>query len=147
MTDSDEHQIVADAKEAATWIAEAMRSSGYATDFSSGSLWEVDRFFADQMKRAGKPKRRGLLAEDRGSRLFAIGGYVGEVIRRNATGWQWVPPKDDPNDEINLGLVHDDGTVVWPIQRTMKRFAEGPENGIAAYAMAAADLDVGSPPG
>lgn len=135
-----------DAEEGAEWIAEAMRSSGYATDFSPGSLWEVDRFFADQMKRAGKPKRRGLLAEQRGSRLFAIGGYIGEVIRRNAPGWKWVPAEDDPDDELNLSLVHEDGAVIWPVQRAIKRFAEGEENGIAAYAMSAADLDVGSPP-
>jgi hypothetical protein len=66
-------QIVVDATEGAEWVAEAMRSSGYRTDFSPGSLWEVDRFFDEQMKRAGKPKPSGLLAEDRGACLFAIG--------------------------------------------------------------------------
>ena len=145
MDRTDEPQIVLDAKESAEWVAEAMRSSGYETDFSPRSLWEVDRFFDEQMKRPGKPKRGGLLAEDRGPRLFAIGAYVGEVIRRNAEGWRWVPAKDDPDDELGLMLVRGE-SVIWPVQRSMKRFAEGAESGIAAYALAAADLDVGPPP-
>ena len=39
------------------------------------------------------------LAEQRGQKLFALGAYVGEVIRRNAAGWRWVPARGDPDNE------------------------------------------------
>jgi hypothetical protein len=97
----EEAPIIRDAVPAAEWVAEAMRSSGYATDFSPVSLWEIDRFFAEQLKRPGKPRRGGLLAEDLGSRIFAIGAYVGEVIRRGARhAWDWAPGEGGPDDEI-----------------------------------------------
>ena len=141
-----EPKIIRDAKASADWVSKAMRSSGYETDFSPASLWEIDRFFADQMKAPGRPVPGGLLAEDRGSRLFAIGAYLGEVVRRNAGGWVWSPAKENPDDELGLRLIRRDGTTIWPIQRAMKRFREGQENGIAAYAAAVANLDVGDRP-
>jgi hypothetical protein len=137
--------IVADAREAADWVAKALESSGYRADFSPSSGWELDRFFDDQLKAPGEPKRGGLLAEDVGPRLFAIGAYVGEIIRRHSTGWKWVPDKDDPDDEINLSLRRGD-EVVWPIQRVMKRYGEGEESGIAIYLVSVAELDVGPRP-
>lgn len=42
--------VVADAKSAASWIADALSSSGYRADFSPQSLWEVDRFLAEQSR-------------------------------------------------------------------------------------------------
>jgi hypothetical protein len=124
--------IVGDAQEMADWISEAMTSSGYEADFSIASAKEVDRFFDDQMARPGKPEPGGLLDEDLGQRLFGIAAYIGELIRRNSEGWQWVPAKDDPDDEINLSLRRGD-EVIWPIQRVMKRYRNGSEDGIAAY--------------
>jgi hypothetical protein len=138
--------IVADAKTGAEWAADALRSSGYAADFSPRSLWEVDRFFAEQMARAGRARPDGLLAEQRGQKLFALGAYVGEVIRRNAAGWRWVPARGDPDNELGLRLVHERGSEIWPIQRAVKRYKEGPGNGIADYAAAVAELDVGPRP-
>jgi hypothetical protein len=146
MDQGDKAPIVADAEQGAEWIAEAMRASGYSTDFSPASLWEIDGFFDEQMKRPGKPKRRGLLAEQRGARLFAIGAYVGEVIRRNSEGWEWIPAAGNPDDEIDLRLVCGEATI-WPVRSAMKRFAEGVESGIATYGVAAADLAVGPRPG
>ncbi len=94
------------------------------------------------MRGPGKPEPGGLLASDRGPRLFALGSYLGELIRRNSDGWTWTPAEDDPDDEVNLSLRRGD-TVIWPIQRVMKRYSEGEESGIAAYVASVADLDVG----
>jgi hypothetical protein len=124
---------------------EGARILGLPRSFSPSSGWELDRFFDDQLKAPGEPKRGGLLAEDVGPRLFAIGAYVGEIIRRHSTGWKWVPDKDDPDDEINLSLRRGD-EVVWPIQRVMKRYGEGEESGIAIYLVSVAELDVGPRP-
>ncbi|HZC51086.1 MAG TPA: hypothetical protein VE441_01110 [Mycobacterium sp.] len=126
----------------ATWIAQALQSSGYRADFSALSLWSIDRFF-DENSKGGHPKRGGLLSANLGSRMFALGACVGEVVRRNAGG-TWQANDQDPRGEVNVELILADGTKIWPVQRVMKRYKNGPEDGIAAYG-AALGLDVGQP--
>src|SRR5580658_8435854 len=94
MAHAAESEIVNDANAAAEWVANALSSSGYNADFSLDSLKEIDRFFDDQAPR-GSPKPGGLLSQDLGARLFALGAYVGEVIRRQADG-QWQGEDSDP---------------------------------------------------
>lgn len=131
--------ITEDIDVAADWIAKALSSSGYAADFSPSSLWEIDRFF-DEHSKSGEAIPGGLLSDDLGSRLFSIGAYVGEVIRRSIGG-EWHGDDSDPQAEINVELVVADSTC-WPVQRVMKRFKNGAEDGIAAYG-AGLGLDVG----
>ena len=135
--------IIEDIDGASEWIAQALQSSGYAADFTPPSLWEIDRFF-DEQSADGEPNRKGLLSESLGSRMFAIGAYVGEVLRRELGG-EWVGDDDDPEVEINVALQGVDGSVCWPVQRVMKRLQNGPEDGIAAYG-SAMGLEVGPKP-
>jgi len=74
-----------------------------------------------------------LLTTDRGARLFALGCHVGETVRL-ALGGRWEADDDDPRGEIDIRLP--DGSVVRPVQRLMKRFANGPEDGVVGYATA-----------
>ena len=126
--------LLEDLRVGADWISLALRSSGYLADFSPESLAEVDRFF-DEHSREGHPAPGGLLAEDTGSRLFALGAYVGEVIQRRLGG-DWMADDNDPAGEVNLMLRLSDGTVLWPVQRVIKRLTNGHEDGIAAYGAA-----------
>ncbi len=126
--------LVDEAMQAADSVARALSSSGYRADFSVASLRELDRFF-DEHTEGGKPKAGGLLEDRRGQRLFAIGAYCGEVIRRQVGG-TWTTDEDDPNAEINIVLVLPDGSVLWPVQRVMKRFTHGSEEGLYAYSLA-----------
>lgn len=135
--------LIEDIDASAAWIARALQSSGYEADFSAQSLWSIDRFLDEHSDR-GQPRRDGLLATDLGSRIFALGAYLGEVVRRNAGG-TWHANDEDPQGEVNVELVLVDGTKIWPVQRVMKRYKNGPEDGIAAYG-AALGLDVGQPP-
>jgi len=135
--------LLEDLDTAAGWISGALRSSGYAADFSPASLWSIDRFLEDHTT-AGRPRPGGLLAADFGQRLFALGAYTGEVIRRNLGG-TWRADEDDPDGEINVELVLPGGGVIWPVQRVMKRCANGAEDGIAVYG-ALLGLSVGAPP-
>jgi hypothetical protein len=132
---ADNSKIAADAKASAEWIAKALSASGYKADFSVESLREVDRFFDDQAPN-GRPKPGGLLSSDVGARLFALGGYVGEVIRR-ASGGDWKGNDKDPEAEINIALVLKAGAILWPVQRVMKRFKNGSEDGIYVYGVSA----------
>ncbi|WP_260581411.1 hypothetical protein [Sphingopyxis sp. PET50] len=126
--------IVSDALVSADWIAKALSSSGYRADFTLASLEEIDRFF-DEHAPHGVARSGGLLSEDVGSRLFAIGSYIGETLRRQLGG-DWIGDDEDPQAEINISLKLADGSIIWPIQRAMKRFRNGPEDSIAAYGAA-----------
>jgi hypothetical protein len=132
---------------AADWICHALHESNYQADFSPRSLWEIERFF-DEHSAGGKPRAGGLLAQDTGKRLFAVGGYIGETLRR-ARGGEWQASDADPQGEINIALVLTDGTQCWPVQRAMKRLSAGDSDSVAAYGLSLG-LDVGprpKPPG
>jgi hypothetical protein len=129
--------IVSDAEKAANWIAAALNASGYKADFSVQSLQEVERFFVEHSKH-GRPKPGGLLVQNIGARLFALGSYVGEVIRREGGG-EWVGSDDDPQAEINIILRQPGGALLWPVQRVMKRLLNGAEDNIYHYGLVLLD--------
>lgn len=126
--------ILDDIPKAAEWISKALSESGYRADFSPASIWEIERFF-DENSRDGVPVKNGLLDTNIGARLFALGSYVGEVIRRN-NGGEWKGDDSDPQVEINAELHLPNGAVCWPMQRAMKRFKLGKEEGMHAYVFA-----------
>lgn len=123
--------IVEDVQAAAQWIGVALNASGYKADFSPSSLEEIDRFL-DEHSYFGKVIPGGLLSQDLGARLFALGSYVGETIRRQVGG-EWRGNDDDPEAEINVELRTPGDIVCWPMQRVMKRFLHGPDDEIAGY--------------
>jgi hypothetical protein len=125
--------ILDDVKKAADWIAMALSSSGYRADFSLESLRELDRFFDDHAPN-GRPMPNGLLAQDLGKRLFSVGAYAGEVIRRSVGG-VWHGDEADPQAEINVSIELSDGSKIWPVQRTMKRFKNGAEDSLEHYGL------------
>ncbi|MEU3243261.1 hypothetical protein [Streptomyces sp. NPDC006875] len=115
----------------ARWIARALNSSGYRADFTPGSLRDVERFMV-QHSDHGVAVAGGLLATGLGPRLFALGTYVGETVRQNGGG-AWVVNGDGPTAEMNIALHLPDGSVIWPVQRVVKRFHNGPEDDITFY--------------
>lgn len=135
--------IKEDVAVSADWISRALNSSGYRADFTPQSLWEIDRFF-DEHSQNGAGRPGGLLSSGLGPRVFAIGSYIGEVVRRGVGG-EWSGDDSDPEAEINVELQLPDGTRCWPVQRVMKRFKNGVEDGIAAWG-AGAGLEVGPAP-
>ncbi len=108
------------------WIAKALNSSNYAADFSIGSLKEIDRFFDEQ----NTPD--GILNRNRGQILFALGAYIGEVII-SAYGGEWLTDDSDPQGEINIAVKLKDNSIIFPVQRAMKRYANGKEDSIYDY--------------
>lgn len=124
-------KVVSDALASAEKISRALSQSGYKADFSLESLKQVDRFFEEQVAN-GRPKPGGLLSQQLGARLFAIGAYVGEVIRRQ-NGGEWHGDDNDPHAEINIAVRLKSDVILWPVQRVMKRFRNGAEDGIWIY--------------
>lgn len=124
--------LLEDIRTASEWIIKAFNSSGYKLDYTIESFKEIDRFF-DENSEDGKPKAGGLLAEGLSQRLFAIGTYVGETLRKNTTGSRWITDVNDPHAEVNAQIELKKNEVVWPIQKVMKRFQNGSEDSIYSY--------------
>lgn len=156
--------IVEDLHDAAQSIAAIARDADYALDFTPRSLWDVERFL-DENSAGGQPTPAGLLSKDLGSRVFALGAYIGEVVR-SAIGGEWVSDEtrgdlsdnddnyggDDNDDDArpadDAGSSRDDltltlpslrlldGTTLWPNQRVMKRIMVGRAESVVEYARA-----------
>jgi hypothetical protein len=135
--------VIDDVPAAAEWIAAALTSSGYSADLSPSSLWDVERFF-DEQTEDGRARPRGLLSEGLGSRVFGLGAYLGEVIRRDLGG-AWHGDDSDPDAEINVAVDLANGLRIWPVQRVMKRIVNGPEDNVAHFAVALG-MDIGRRP-
>lgn len=134
VANAEESQLSKDALEYSEWISKALSSSGYRADFTIESLKEVDRFIDDNSIN-GQPKPDGLLGKQLGSKLFALGSYVGEVIRREVGG-NWVGNDSDPQGEINIEVHLSNSGKIWPVQKIMKRLKNGSEDGIYVYGVA-----------
>lgn len=85
-------------------------SSGYRADFTMESLREIARFFDDH-SRDGEAVPGGLLGENLGQRVFAIGSYVGETIRRAHDG-AWICDDSDPEGELNTAIRFPSGELI-----------------------------------
>lgn len=134
--------IAEDLHDAAVSMADVATQAGYSFDFTPASLWEVERFLDDNAT-AGEPTPGGLLSKDLGSRVFALGAYVGEVIRDTAGG-EWVT--DDALDaDLTVTLKTPDGVLLWPNQRVMKRIMVGASENVIDYA-AAVGVEAGPGP-
>lgn len=125
--------LLDDVRTSADWIASALDSSGYQADFSPGSLRDVERFMTEHSS-SGAAVEGGLLAADLGARLFGVGCYVGETIRLSL-GALWETDDAEPAGELNVGLRLAGGSVIWPVQRVVKRFQNGPADSLTAYAV------------
>ena len=121
--------LLDDLTTAKDWIAKALISSGYQADHTLESLKEIDRFFDEQSGPGG------LLSEQRGQRMFGLGAYIGDVLIRTYGG-HWITDDQDPQGELNVAVRLDDGSMVWPVQRAIKRYQSGPEDGIYIYGVA-----------
>lgn len=111
---------------ACEWVVMALNSSGYKADYTLESMKEIDRFIEEQ---SGE---NGIISRGRGKILFSLGCYVGETVIR-LYGGKWHTDDNDPQGEINASVELDNGTVICPIQRVIKRYQNGSEDGIYAY--------------
>ncbi len=114
------------------WIVKAFAEDKLKLDYSLKSLIAVDQFFLRHTS-DGKAKSGGRLAKNLGDIIFSIGAYVGNTIIRNVPGAIWETDDDAPDGEINVAVKFPDGTVIWPMQRVMKRFKNGIEDSVYVY--------------
>ena len=125
--------LLEDIPKAEEWFVQAMSSSGYSLDGTLESFRELDRFI-DEQKRPG-----GILEGKVGGKLFAMGAYMGQTLIARMGG-RWETDDRDPEGEINIAVCMNSGTV-WPVQRVMKRFSNGPEDSLYDYGMILKDME------
>lgn len=110
-----------DIHSACEWVVNALNVSGYNADYSLESMKELDRFFDEQSGEGG------IISRNRGQIIFAVASYVGETVIR-LYGGKW-----SGSDEINMSVELNNGTIIFPTQRVMKRYQNGSEDSIYAY--------------
>lgn len=120
----EKESLNSDIVKAKEWIKDALESSGYQADFSLESLKDVDRFFDEQNN------EDGILSQNTGRILFALGVYVGETLISNFGG-RW--DLDNCDSEMSIKIKIDDETVLFPVSRIMSRYKDGNENSIYVY--------------
>ena len=111
---------------ASDWIVEALASSGYKADYTLESMKEIDRFFDEQNKPGG------ILAENRGKILFGIGSYIGQTAIK-LYGGEWITDDSDSEGELNISVRTENGSLIFPVMKCMKRFQNGMEDSIYTY--------------
>jgi len=121
-----------DIHRSAEWVVLALNQSGYNADYSLESMKEIDRFFDEQSGEGG------IISRNRGQILFALGSYVGETVIK-LYGGEWVTNDNDPQGEVNIAVKLANGTVMWPVVKCMKRYQNGAEDSIYAYAYVLSD--------
>jgi hypothetical protein len=101
-------------------------------DYTLTSFKDIDVFY-DRHSKNGERVEGGKFSKNLGQILFALGSYIGETIIKIVPGTVWETDENDREGEINAILKLPDGTIAWPMQRTIKRFRNGPEDGIYVY--------------
>lgn len=124
--------LLEDIKIQSAWIVTAFGADKLNLDYTVESFRLIDNFF-DEHSENGIAKPNGRLSQNCGPILFSIGSYVGETIIRNVPDAVWITDDNDPQGEVNVEIKLADGTIIGPMHRVIKRFKNGPEDGIYAY--------------
>jgi hypothetical protein len=124
--------LLEDIKVQSSFIIKAFSADDLKLDYTVHSFIEVDKFFNRNVDN-GRPVKGGRLTKNLGPIIFSIGSYVGETIVKTIPGAVWQTDDNDPQGEINASVRLPDGTIMWPMQRVMKRFQNGSEDSIYVY--------------
>ncbi len=124
--------LLQDIKTQSEWIVKAFAADKLKLDYSIQSFIEIDKFF-NQHSKEGQAVKGGRLAQDLGPIMFSIGSYVGQTIIKNVPGSVWITDDKDMEGEFTASVKLPDGTQIFPMQRIVKRFQNGPEDAIYVY--------------
>jgi hypothetical protein len=113
-------------------IVKGLGADKLTLDYTLTSFKEIDLFYERHAK-DGEPVKGGRFSKQLGQVLFALGAYMGETIIKIIPGAVWETDENDPEGEINAMVRLPDGTTIWPMQRAIKRFRNGAEDGIYIY--------------
>ena len=111
---------------------QAFEKMGKKLDFSLESFNYLDIYFDDNTLN-GQPKLGSDLSQSTGAKIFAVASYIGETLIKCCPGSVWVTNDSDPEGEVNIAVKFQNGSIVWPMQKVMKRIRNGNEDSLYAY--------------
>jgi hypothetical protein len=123
-----------DIKTYSIWLVKAFKTDKLNLDYSFNSIKEIDEFF-NTHSQDGKATPEGRLSQNLGPILFAIGSYIGETFVRNIRGAEWVTDENNAEGEVTAAVIFPDGSQIWPMQKVVKRFQNGPVDNLYEYAV------------
>jgi len=121
-----------DIKKQSDWLVKAFAADKLKLDYTIHSLIEIDKFFNKHTKN-GQPVKRGRLSSNLGPIIFSIGSYVGQTIIKTIPKAVWQTDDKDPEGELTASVKLPNGTIIWPMQKVLKRFKNGSEDSIYVY--------------
>ncbi|MDB5364989.1 MAG: hypothetical protein JWM77_916 [Rhodospirillales bacterium] len=120
-------ELIADAS---SWASSMVGSRGVTLDGSVDSLRILDMLIDD-----ARDAIQGEPNPPQAALLWALGAYLGEVVRSTRGGDWSVGALDDLDAFWATSLTTGDGDQLWPMQRMIKRFLNGPDDSIYAYGL------------
>ena len=113
----------------ANWAKNNLNKTGYKVDYDLEGMKEIERFFNEQSSEGGA------LSGQSGSILFGLGCLIGETVIK-IYGGHWETDDEDPQGEMNIAVRLSDNSIIWPVQRCMKRLKNGEQENIYDYVCA-----------
>lgn len=101
-------------------------------DYSVESLRLIEDYI-NKNSTGSKFKKNSFFASDTDSKTFALGAYLGEVIRKNSVGVRW----NTENSESPIDYIQEtpDGSKAFTINKAFKRIYNGEEDSIHHFAV------------
>ena len=101
-------------------------------DYSLESLNRIEEYISNTFTDL-KAKKNSFFAEDTDSKTFALGAYLGEVIRKNGKGVRW----NNENSESPIEIIQEtpNGAKALTINKAFKRIYNGEGDSIHHYAV------------
>ena len=119
-------------KKQSDWIVKTFDTDGLKLDYTVKSFVKIDKFFELHSKN-GKPIPGGKLSQDLEVTIFSIGSYIGETILKSVQRAVWKTNDNDPQGKMTASIKLPDGTVFWPMRKTMRRFQNCSGNSFYSY--------------
>jgi hypothetical protein len=110
---------------AQTCVQSAKRAYSVELDFSLASLDTLDSVLQQMHE---ENLATPISAEGLGARCFALGAYIGEVLRREAGQGRW--EKDSSFGSNTFPLTFGNDQSVFPMSWAEKRIVNGPEDNV-----------------
>ncbi|MDO5096393.1 MAG: hypothetical protein Q4D65_07510 [Peptostreptococcaceae bacterium] len=120
----------------ANWAKNNLNKTGYQVDYDLEGMKEIERFFNEQSSEGGA------LSGQSGSILFGLGCLIGETIIK-IYGGHWETDDEDPQGEMNIAIRLPDNSLIWPVQRCMKRLKNGAQENIYDYVRTVKKISIG----
>ncbi|MEO7174972.1 MAG: hypothetical protein ABIV51_03970 [Saprospiraceae bacterium] len=112
-------------------LVEEFKKEKIYLDYSVSSLKEIETYLATTISDS-KIKKGSLFRDNTDSMAFALGAYLGEVIRKNCNGVRW--NTDDMESAIGILQESPSGAKAFTINRAYKRIFEGESDSVHQFA-------------